>query len=55
MLAERLERAGIAFAPVIESDVPYMNVLLAIGIKPCPREHVRRLVSALPLFGKESH
>ena len=52
-LAQRLDVAGIAFAPVIESDAPYLNVLLAIGIPPCPRERVRRFVSSLPLFGKE--
>jgi hypothetical protein len=53
-LAQRLEDARIAFAPVIESDAPYLNVLLAIGIPPCPRERVRRFVSSLPLFGKEA-
>lgn len=50
-LADRLERAQIAFVRVVEPDAPYNNALMAIGLVPVSdRREVRRLLSSLPLL-----
>lgn len=53
-LAHDLARAGIPHAPIIESDQPYENQLVALGIDPrVDRRALRRYLSSLPLMGKE--
>lgn len=50
LLADRLARAGVRHALVVESDAPLAGQLVAIGLRPAPREEVRRHVSSLPLL-----
>ncbi len=48
--AKRLEGASIAFVAIREPDAPWCGALMAIGVRPQPKEVVRRLLSSLPLL-----
>jgi peptidyl-tRNA hydrolase len=47
---DKLLRAGIEISSIREPDEPYCGALMAIGIKPQPREKIRKLLSNLPLY-----
>jgi peptidyl-tRNA hydrolase len=47
---EKLRAANIEFAAIREPDAPWNGALMAIGVKPQPREHLKRLLSNLPLY-----
>lgn len=47
---ERFVHAGIEITAIREPDAPYFNQITAIGIKPQPREKIRKLLSNLPLY-----
>lgn len=49
-LADRLARAGVVHRCVTEPDAPYLGALTAIGLRPCERKEVQRLLSSLPLL-----
>jgi 7-keto-8-aminopelargonate synthetase-like enzyme len=42
--------AGVGISSIREPDVPWNNQLMAIGIKPQPREKIKKLLSNLPLY-----
>jgi hypothetical protein len=46
----RLKDAGIDHTAIREPDAPWNGELLAIGITPCDRRSVRKIVSSLPLL-----
>lgn len=48
-IAVQLDRAGIYACRITESDPPYTGQLMAIGIVPCQRDTVRKILSNLPL------
>ena len=48
-LSEKLFASGIKHKRIIESDRPYENQLMAIGIVPMERSKVKALLSSLPL------
>ena len=50
LVADRLERKGIAFTRVIEVDAPYEGSLMAIGCAPARKEVAGRFLSDLPLL-----
>ncbi len=45
-----LKLAGVDIAAIREPDPPWNGQLMAIGIKPQPREKIRKLLSNLPLY-----
>ena len=47
-LAIRLDAAGLRHHLVREPDEPYNGQLMAIGIAPTLKSHVRRIVANLP-------
>jgi hypothetical protein len=49
-VAARLRLAGVAFAPIVESDAPWTGQLMALGLVPGRKESLRRFVSSLPLL-----
>lgn len=49
-IEEKLLRAGIEITAVRESDAPYLGQLMSIGIRPQPREKIRKLLANLPLY-----
>ena len=49
-ISEALFRAGIRHSLVIESDGRYSGQLMAIGVVPCKKEDVYRVLSSLPLL-----
>lgn len=49
-VAARLSLAGVAFAPIVESDAPWSGQLMALGLEPGRKESLRRFVSSLPLL-----
>jgi hypothetical protein len=49
-IADRLRVAGVDFVAVFEPDPPYDGELMALGLRPARKEHVRRHLSALPLL-----
>lgn len=49
-VAERLEKAGVKFTSIVECEGEHAGQLMAIGLKPVPREEVWRQLSALPLL-----
>jgi hypothetical protein len=52
--ARVLAEAGVRHVLVHEPDEPWRGALMAIGIVPSPRVHVRRFVAHLPLVrGKD--
>lgn len=48
-LLAQLQAARVPHTPIFEPDAPFDGALMAIGIRPCRREEVRRLLSSLPL------
>jgi peptidyl-tRNA hydrolase len=50
LIEAKLSKAGIEFASIREPDAPYFGQITAIGIKPQPREKIRKLLSNLPLY-----
>lgn len=48
-ISERLFSAGVKHKRIIESDEPYANQLMAIGIFPMERDKVKSILSSLPL------
>lgn len=48
--AYRLTKAGLPFTPIFEPDAPHCGDLMAIGLRPGPREVLRRHLSSLPLL-----
>ncbi len=49
-LEQALFVAGISVHPVREPDAPYNGALMAIGIPPQPRTHIRNYLRHLPLL-----
>lgn len=49
VVADLLERKGIAFVPIYEPDAPFNNALMALGCRPGRKEEFRSL-SGLPLL-----
>jgi len=49
-VSQRLTAAGVTHARVVESDAPYTDQLMAIGVPPARKEDIRRHLSALPLL-----
>lgn len=53
-IADALSLYEIAHHKVIESDRPYTDQLMALGLEPvCDRAVIRKVLSSLPLLGKE--
>lgn len=48
-IAGFLQAAGIAHVVIRETDGPHAGQIMSIGIVPCDRQIVRRLLSSLPL------
>lgn len=54
VLEREFQRVGIPHVSVREPDVPYNGALTAIGLMPvADRSAIKRIVSKLPLFGRE--
>jgi hypothetical protein len=49
-LAARLDAAGTRFKRIVESDGPYSGQLTALGVTPCLKHEVRRVLSDIPLL-----
>jgi hypothetical protein len=49
-LAATLTTRDIPHARIVESEGPHAGQLMAVGIAPCDRERVRKLLSWLPLL-----
>ncbi len=47
---KKLLEAGIEISAIREPDAPWNGQLMTIGIKPQPREKIRKLLSNLPLY-----
>ena len=50
LVEQKLSLAGIEFVAIREPDEPYCGQILAIGIKPQPRNKLRKLLANLPLY-----
>lgn len=50
VLEFKLKRAGIPHKTIREPDEPYLGAAMAIGIVPCGRSTVRKLLSRFPLI-----
>jgi len=50
VLEQQLIEAQVPHRAVRESDQPYAGELMAIGIRPAPKDQVQRYVSSLPLL-----
>lgn len=48
-ISAKLKEAGVEHSRIIENQEPYDGELLAIGVRPGPREELRRYFSCLPL------
>jgi peptidyl-tRNA hydrolase len=46
----KLLRNGLEITAIREPDEPWNGQLMAIGIKPQPREKIKKLLSSLPLY-----
>lgn len=46
----KLLRNGLELSAIREPDEPWSGQLMAIGIKPQPREKIKKLLSNLPLY-----
>lgn len=46
----KLLRNGLELSAIREPDEPWNGQLMAIGIKPQPREKLKKLLSNLPLY-----
>jgi hypothetical protein len=42
--------AGIPHTKIVENDAPYTDQLMAIGVVPCDRETVKKILRGLPLL-----
>lgn len=49
-LEGRLTSAGIHHHAIRETDAPYSGALMSLGIPPCDRSTVKRVLSAFPLL-----
>lgn len=49
-LAARLQIAGVPHTKIIENNDEYAGQLMAIGVRPAPRDQLRRYFSSLPLL-----
>lgn len=49
-LADRLTATGVCHCAIIETEGEHAGQLMAIGVRPAPREEVRRNLSSLPLL-----
>jgi hypothetical protein len=49
-IEDKLLRHGVEFVSIREPDAPWNGQLMTIGIKPQPREKIRKLLSNLPLY-----
>ena len=47
---QKLLTHGVELFAIREPDVPYLGQLMTIGIRPQPREQLRRLLANLPLY-----
>lgn len=47
---QKLLANSIEISAIREPDAPYFGQLMSIGIKPQPREKIRKLLSNLPLY-----
>ena len=45
-----LKAQGVPHSAVRENDAPWSGQLMAIGLRPAPRDQVQRYVSSLPLL-----
>lgn len=45
-----LRSQGVPHKAIREHDAPYRGELMAIGLRPAPRDQVQRYVSSLPLL-----
>jgi hypothetical protein len=50
LLAEELEKREVRFVRIREPDRPYDGALMALGLVPGRKEHLRRHLSTLPLL-----
>ena len=48
-IAEYLADNCVRFTPIVESSAPYSGQLMALGLKPNPRNSIAMYVSQLPL------
>ena len=48
--ARRLGAAGVVYKAIREPDGPWNNALMALGLSPAPRSHLRRHLANLPLL-----
>lgn len=51
-ISKKLFESGIAHKRIVETDAPYKNQLMAIGVRPMERSKVRPYLSELPLLGR---
>lgn len=49
-IEQRLLAASVPHRAIRESDAPYAEQLMAIGLRPAPRKEVEQHVSSLPLL-----
>ena len=49
-LEERFKEEAVPHTAIRETMEPYCGELMAIGVRPAPREEVRRLLSSYPLL-----
>ena len=55
LISQRLLDSEIAQTLVVESDAPYTEQAMSLGCElVCDREPLRRILSSLPLLGKEA-
>lgn len=51
-VADRLRIANVNYVAVFESDAPYTDQLMSIGVAPGPRSTLRQHLSSLSLYGR---
>jgi len=49
-VSERLAAAGLDYKVIRESEGDWAGQAMAIGIRPAPKNEIRRYVSSLPLI-----
>lgn len=47
---ERLRAAGVVLTSIREPDPPYHGSLMALGLHPAPKSHLKKHLSMLPLL-----
>jgi hypothetical protein len=49
-IAFELEQAGIRYHMIVEGDAPYAGELMAIGVEPCDKQPLKKILRRLPLL-----